>query len=120
MKMLLTAVAMMIASPALAQTAPAGGHTGHSAQVGHTTPAAQGAPAGGAGTVAADPHAGHDMSGGMTGGMMDCCKKDADGAMACCAKMKAEGKKMACCDKPAASAASGADPHAGHGISRNN
>lgn len=120
MKMLLTAVTMVIASPALAQTAPAGGHTDHSAHAGHSTPAAQGAPAGGAGSVAADPHAGQDMSGGMKGGMMDCCKKDADGAMACCAKMKAEGKKMACCDKPAASAAPGSDPHARHDMSPKN
>jgi hypothetical protein len=82
MKMLLTAVAMMIASPAYAQTPPAGGHSGYA---GHTTPPAN------------DPHAGHDMSGGK----MDCCKKAADGAMACCAKMKAEGKKMPCCEKAA-------------------
>jgi hypothetical protein len=37
----------------------------------------------------------------MSGGKMDCCKKAADGAMACCAKMKAEGKKMPCCEKAA-------------------
>jgi hypothetical protein len=39
--------------------------------------------------------------------------------MACCAKMKAEGKAMPCCDKMKAdgqkgAAAAGADPHAGH------
>lgn len=119
MKMLLTAVAMMIASPALAQTAPANGHAGHS------TSAAQ-VPAGNGGAGGAGPHAGHDMSGGMNGGnmrnmmgnMMECCKKGADGAMACCAKMKAQGKKMAGCDKPAASA--GSDPHAGHDMSPKN
>jgi hypothetical protein len=54
----------------------------------------------------------------MSGGM-DCCKKDANGTMACCAKMKAEGKAMPCCDKMKAdgqkgAAAAGADPHAGH------
>ena len=112
MKMLLAAVAMMIASPALAQTAPADAHAGHAAH------AAQAAPGGHAGHTApaTDPHAGHDMSGGM----MDCCKKGADGTMACCAKMKAEGKKMACCDKPAASASSGADPNAGHTMNPKN
>jgi hypothetical protein len=106
---------MMIASPALAQTAPAGGHAGH---VGHAAPAGSnpsGAQAGHA-APASDPHAGHDMSGGM----MDCCKKGADGTMACCAKMKAEGKKMPCCDKPAATASSKADPHAGHNMSPKN
>lgn len=112
MKMLFTAVVMMIASPALAQTAPASGPAEHAAHAGH---AAQSGHAGQTGAAAADPHAGHDMSGGM----MDCCKQGADGTMACCAKMKTEGKKMACCDKPAASASSGADPHAGHDMSPN-
>lgn len=115
MKLLFTAVALMIASPALAQTAPAGGHAANTAQAEQVRPAAAGAHAGHT-APATDPRAGHDMSGGK----MDCCKEGADGAMACCAKMKAAGKKMACCDKPAASAASaapGADPHAGHDMS---
>lgn len=112
MKMLLSAVALMIASPALAQTAPAGGHSAHAAHAAQASPAAAGAHAGHA-APATDPHAGHDMSSKS----MDCCKKGADGTMACCAKMKAEGKKMACCDKPAASATSAADPHAGHDMS---
>ena len=109
MKMLLTAVAMMIASPALAQSAPVAAHAGHSAQSGHAGPAGQ------SNAPAPDPHAGHDMSGGM----MDCCKKGADGTMACCAKMKAAGKAMPCCDKvkadgKKAAATAAPDPHAGH------
>jgi hypothetical protein len=118
MKMLLTAVAMMIASPALAQTAPAGNHAGHAAHAAPAAPSGQAGHTGHAAAPAADPHAGHDMSGGT----MDCCKKGADGAMACCAKMKAEGKSMSCCDKmkadgKGAPAAAGADPHAGHNMS---
>ena len=108
MKMLLTAVAMLIASPALAQSAPVTANAGHAAS-GHVGPSGQSK------APAPDPHAGHDMSGGM----MDCCKKGADGAMACCAKMKAAGKAMPCCDKmkadgTKASAAAAPDPHAGH------
>lgn len=83
MKMILAAVALAIASPAVAQTPaapnPHANHAGH--------------PEGGA------DRAGHDMQG-------ECC----------CEKMKAEGKKMECCDKPAGAAAQ-ADPHAGHNMS---
>lgn len=114
MKMLLSAIALMIASPALAQAAPAGGHSGHADHAAQAAPAAAAAGAQtGKAVPATDPHAGHDMSGGA----MDCCKKGADGKMACCAKMKAEGMKMACCDKPAGSATSNVDPHAGHTMS---
>ena len=114
MKMLLTAIAMMIASPALAQTAPAAAHADHAAHAAQAAPSAQAAHTGHSSTPAPDPHAGHDMSGSM-----DCCKSGPDGTMACCAKMKAEGKAMPCCDKMKADgkkapAASKADPHAGH------
>lgn len=92
MKMILAAVALAIASPAVAQTsAPADPHANHA-------PAQQGQ-AGPSGGSTSD-HAGHDMQG--------------EGS--CCAKMKAEGKKMECCDKPAGAAAE-ADPHAGHNMS---
>lgn len=104
MKMLLAAIALTIASPALAQTAAADPHAGHSGHAGHTGHAMPAAPASGQ-TPAADPHAGHDMSG-------DCCKKAADGKMACCDKAKADGKKMECCDKAASK-----DAHAGHDMS---
>lgn len=111
MKMLIAAIAMLIASPALAQTAPANNHAdhaGHSAASGHAHTGHSDAPV-------SDPHAGHDMAGGK----MDCCEKAADGTMACCAKMKAEGKAMPCCDKAKAedtaqAADAEADPHAGH------
>ena len=114
MKMLFTAIAMMIASPALAQAAPVATGADHSAHAAQAVSRSQSAPSG---APAADPHAGHDMSGGM-----DCCKKGADGTMACCAKMKAEGNSMACCDKMKAGektdqAPAAADPHAGHNMS---
>ena len=106
MKMFLIAVAMATAAPAFAQTAPANPHADHGAaakpaqdpHAGHKMPA-QGQ---------ADPHAGHDMG--------DCCKKDADGKMACCKKMAAMGSGGGCCaGKKGESSA--ADPHAGHDMS---
>ena len=117
MKMLLTAVAMMIATPALAQVAPAHGHADHTAHTAQAAPSGHGTHAGHGTTPAADPHAGHDMSGEM----MDCCKKGADGTVACCAKMMAAGKAMSCCNKMNAKAKSAptaaVDPHAGHNMS---
>lgn len=94
MRMMLAAIAMTVASPALAQNAaPADAHAQHgtAAHAQHTG------------------HAGHDMGG--------CCEKDAKGKMACCEKMKANGKEMTCCEKPAAQAPA-ADPHAGHDMSK--
>ena len=116
MKMLLTAVVMMIASPAPAQVAPVASHADHAAHAAQA-PSGPGSHAGHGGTPAAGAHVGHDMSGGM----IDCCEKGADGTMACCAKMMAEGKAMPCCDKmkadeKAAPAAAGADPHARHNM----
>ena len=96
MKMLFAAVALTIASPALAQAAPAGNHANHAATTGKVAPAANSG-------AAANPHAGHNMAGGMAG-MMDCCKKKADGTMAGCAMMNGSGH----------AAGAAADPHAGH------
>lgn len=115
MKMLLAAVAMMIASPAFAQNMPAGNQADHAA---HAAPSGQAGHSGHTAAPAADPHAGHNMPGGV----MDCCKTGADGAMACCAKMKTEGKAMACCDKvkadgKVAPAGARTDPHAGRNMS---
>ena len=88
MKLISAAITMMIATPAFAQSvAPADVHTQHTTQ---------------AGTTGQGRHEGHDMSSG-------CCDKDADGKMACCEKMKAEGKATSPSGAPAA------DPHAGHG-----
>lgn len=109
MKMLFSVVALAIASPAVAQAAPATPHAGHAQQsatadtctsehaaMGHCTakPAA-----------AADPSTGHDEKG--------CCDKDAAGKMTCCEKAKAAGKKMECCEKMSA-AAGGSAGHSGH------
>ena len=110
MKMLIAAIAMLIASPALAQIAPAVNHTDHAEH------AASGqAHTGHSDAPVSDPHAGHDMAGSK----MDCCKKAPDGTMACCAKMKAQGKAMPCCDKAEAegkAAGTEADTHAGHNM----
>ena len=96
MKMILTAIALTIATPALAQTAaPAHAHAGHHAQAG---PAKAQPPAG--------PHAEHKM-----GGMMS-----AEAMKAHCDKMKAEGQKMDGCAMHGAAKAQG-DPHAGHDMS---
>lgn len=88
MKLIIAAITMMIATPAFAQNAaPADVHTQQTNQAGKT---------------GHDRHEGHDMSSG-------CCDKGADGKMACCKKMKTEGKAMSSPKAPAA------DPHAGHG-----
>jgi hypothetical protein len=87
MKILLTTIALMIAAPALAQTG--GGHDAHAAH----------------GTANHAQHEDHDKG---------CCAKDEKGRMACCEKMKAKEKKMACCADDA-KAASSSDAHAGHG-----
>lgn len=109
MKMMLAAIAMTIASPAVAQTAaPADAHAQHAQHAQHASQT--GAADHAAHMEHANGHEGHDMAGG-------CCEKDADARMACCEKMKAEGKKMACCDKAAADAPA-ADPHAGHDMSQ--
>lgn len=98
MKMLITAIALAFAMPAVAQTAPAkppAGPAQQSAPADSCTPehAAMGHCASkAAAAAAADPHAGHDMKDG-------CCDKDAAGKMACCAKAKASGTKMECCEK---------------------
>jgi hypothetical protein len=63
----------------------------------------------------ADPHAGH-KEGQHEGHKMDCCKDaDGNGKMDCCEKMK-DGKAMDCCGK--GSKKTGADPHAGHDMSK--
>jgi hypothetical protein len=90
MKMILAAVALTIATPALAQ-----------------------------GSASADPHADHapaQQPGNAEGSREGHEEHDAEGECACCAKMKAAGKEMECCDT-AEGASSEADPHAGHNMS---
>lgn len=120
MKLFLTAIALAFASPGMAQTATADPNAGHNmtaaaqettpasadrscppehAAMGHCTPKPTTAPA-------ADPHAGHDMKGAMP-----CCDESADGKKACCENMKAEGKKMDCCEKMSGKTA---HAHGGH------
>lgn len=91
MKLMIAAITMLVATPVLAQTAaPADVHTPHANQ---------------AGKASHDRHERHDMARG-------CCAKDADGKMACCDKVKTEGKAMS------PSEASAADPHTGHGTNQ--
>ncbi len=73
MTMFLTMIALAVATPAVAQTAPPPACTPEHAAMGHCT-LQKAAPA-------ADPHAGHR------------------GNDACCEKAKAAGRKMDCCDK---------------------
>lgn len=98
MKMLLTALALTIASPVAAQTAHSG-HSAHAARQDSSHAAQHAAPSG-------DPHAQHKTDG-------KCCDKMADGKMmGCCEKMKAEGKKPCCDHKQGKSEAA---EHKGHG-----
>lgn len=109
MKLFLIAVAMATAAPAVAQTAapanPHANHAGHSAQQaqgqhsGHSAPAAQPAQTG--------QHAGHAMA--------DCCRRDANGRMACGEGM-ANGNGRGCCAGQRQQGQA-ADPHAGHDMS---
>lgn len=79
MKILIGAIALVIAAPAFAQAVPADPHAGHAQHQ------QQG-------------KAGHDQQqGGHSEHKMDCCKGGKPGE--CCAKMKQQGKTMACCDK---------------------
>ncbi len=107
MKLMLAAIALTIASPALAQTAPANPHADHAAQTMQAAPVEHSEHGT---TSGADPHAGHEMAGG-------CCEQGADGKMACCDMMKAEGNEMACCEEAPAEPPA-ADPHAGHDMSQ--
>ncbi|ATY33467.1 hypothetical protein [Sphingomonas psychrotolerans] len=88
MKMFLTTIALAIATPAVAQTAPANptgqpqtapatACTPEHAAMGHCTLNKLAVPA-------AAPHAGHDREG-------DCCQKGADGKMVCCDKRAQAG-----------------------------
>mgnify|MGYP000970496853 CR=1 FL=1 len=108
MKLLLIAVAMATAAPAVAQTAapanPQSNHAGHPAPVqgqhaGHGTAAAQ--------AGQADPHAGHAMA--------DCCRRDANGRMTCCEGMSGGDGRGCCAGR--GSEGRPADPHAGHDMS---
>lgn len=93
MKSMISAIALLVAAPALAQAVPAANpHAGHSAEQ-YAKHQGQG-------------HEGH-------GEHKDCCK---DGKMACCEKMKQQDKSMKCCEKMKQHDKDAADHngHAGH------
>lgn len=104
MKVVFASLALVLAAPAVAQTAPtADPHAGHAQHQ--------------QGGQAQHQQGGHADHGAMHGdhAKMDCCK---DGKhKECCDKMKQQGSAMACCkDKPAAAPAKSAEPsaHEGH------
>ena len=100
MKMLLTAIALTIASPAIAQTAaPADAHAGHHGQA----KPAEAQPS-------KNPHADHQM------GMMHMGMMSVNAMKAHCEKMKAQGMTMDGCNMHAGSKAK-AGPHADHDMS---
>lgn len=108
MKALLTAIALVIASPVAAQTAgtdPHGAHAGYTpatAPADHSSHSAHSSHSN-AGHAAVD-HSMHD----------GCCEKQADGkAMPCCDKAQGAAQKD-CCEK-AAAARPASKAHAGHG-----
>lgn len=95
MKILIGALALVIAAPAAAQTAPADPHAGHAQHQQGQQKQGQ-------------PHQGHSGHGQPADHSrhMDCCK---DGK--CCDTANAGGKTMACCAKKGGDAAA----HKGHG-----
>jgi hypothetical protein len=117
MKLLLSVIALAFATPAFAQSAPADQHAGHAHQAPQPTPpapmacTAEHAAMGHCKPSPRGPAAPSGQQAGQ-GRDGDCCKKDANGKMACCEKMRAAGKD--CCDedgKPPANPQSG---HSGH------
>lgn len=103
MKIFLIAIAMTIAFPAAAQTAPAADpHAGHKMPVDHSQHSGHG--------NAAHGQAGHE-------GHMKCCEKNDGKKAGCCDKVKADGARMDCCEKHAGKAGA-SDPHAGHDMSK--
>lgn len=96
MKLLLSVIALAFATPALAQNASADQHAGHAHQAPQPTPPAPIActaehAAMGHCKLSPRPAAPTGQQAGQ-GHDDDCCKKDANGKMACCEKMRAAGK----------------------------
>lgn len=96
MKIIIAAFALAIASPAVAQTAPAGPAADPHAQ--HQPGQHQGAPQG--------HHQGHDMQGGC------CADRNGNGRMDCCENMAA-GSSCSCCGARTPQAAPQSQPQ-GH------
>jgi hypothetical protein len=96
MKILMTAIAFVIAAPAAAQTAPAQQHQGHDQHQQHRqAPAQPGQP----------PNAQHSQHQG-SGADGDCCAdRNGNGRMDCCENMAQAGDRRSCCaEHPPASA----------------
>ena len=105
MKHLLSAIALVIATPAAAQSAPAQGHQGHAGHGQHAQHQGEG-------------QGQHRQQGGQQGNAPrgDCCAdRNGNGRMDCCEAMAEAGDRRGCCAPPAP-AAPAAQPqgHQGH------
>ena len=97
MKILASVIALAMASPLAAQTAPTV-HTSHDQSV-HALHPGQHGPGHADQKKAGNAHAQHHDAKHEMGG--SCCKEAPGKMMECCEKMKAEGKKPCCEEKQA-------------------
>ena len=97
MKYFMTAIALVIAAPAAAQTTPAQQHQGHDQHQQHGQGLQQGQA----------QHSQHQEQGGC------CADRNGNGRMDCCEGMAQSGDRRGCCPEPAATPAPAAQPQ-GH------
>lgn len=115
MKILLTAIAFAIATPAAAQPS-ADAHAGHTAMQSQAGTSGQASHQGSPGANVDHSKMDHSKMDHSKHG--NCCAKQSDGkGMPCCDKMKAGGREMDCCGKTGA-AKGASDPHSGHDVSK--
>lgn len=121
MKLLLSMIVLAFATPAFAQNAPADQHAGHANHAAQPdAPATHVPPVTCTAEHAAMGHcklgqngpAAAANAGTAQGTDADCCKKDANGKMACCKKARGAGKD--CCDEDGGAAQGTHSGHEGH------
>ncbi|HYN45098.1 MAG TPA: hypothetical protein VES64_00235 [Allosphingosinicella sp.] len=106
MKYFMTAVALVIAAPAAAQTAPAQQHQGHDQHQQHGQGQHQGQAQHGQ-----HQHGQHQQGQHQEQG--DCCAdRNGNGRMDCCEGMAQSGDRRGCCPEPAPTPAPAAPPQA--------
>ena len=108
MKFLMTAIALVIASPAVAQTAPAQQHQGHDQHQQHQGQQ-QGQPPGqpqGQAQHGQHQQGQHQERGGC------CADRNGNGRMDCCEGMAQAGDRRGCCPEQAPTPAPAAQPQA--------
>lgn len=111
MKILMTAIAFVIAAPAAAQTAPAQQHQGHGQHQQHQGHGQhqqhQPAPA----PPGQQPQAPHSQHQGPAAPQGDCCAdRNGNGRMDCCERMAQAGDRRGCCAEQAPAPAPAAQP----------